>query len=133
MKKYIKASRTATISSLVRDPEDVRSNLEQILRTDIRDHANRSDSLGLTDLTLSDDMTIKFHVNNPDMPMLNVVTEYDGEYFTFETELSFPELNSSYLGSSDMAGILKDWHVFAQVADYLSSLQIDPLNYSEYD
>ena len=123
MKKYIKASRTATISSLVQDPEDVRSNLEQILRTDIRDHARGSDSLGLTKLTLSDDMTIKFHV----------VTEYDGKYFTFETELSFPELNSSDLGSLDMPMIVKDWYVYAQVASYLSTLQIDPLNYSEFD
>lgn len=133
MKKYIKASRTATISSLVQDPEDVRSNLEQILRDDLRDHARGSDSLGLTNLTLSDDMTIKFHVNNPDMPMLNVVTEYDGKYFTFETELSFPELNSSDLGSLDMPMIVKDWYVYAQVAAYLSTLQIDPLNYSEFD
>lgn len=133
MKKYIKASRTATISSLVQDPEDVRSNLEQILRDDLRDHARGSDSLGLTDLTLSDDMTIKFHTTHPDMPRITVVTEYDGKFFTFETDLSFPNLNSSDLGRFDMAGILDDWHVFAQVADYLSSLQIDPLNYSEFD
>lgn len=133
MKKYIKASSTATISSLVQDPEDVRRNLEEILRTDIRDHARGSDSLGLTKLNLSDDMTIKFPGNHPDRPTITVETSFDGKYFTFDTYLSFPNLNSLDAGYVGMTSIVEDWAVYAQVADYLSTLQIDPLNYSEFD